>query len=181
MDSKKILMRWKKLIGVKPAGFPAAVGAGAIGLVICAVAVAMLIAARAPSSKASASNTQSRRTTAAQPASKARKNIALSTSPAVESAPTSAVEESTSVTLTGCLEQDAETFRLTDTIGTDAPKSRSWKSGFLKKGSATIEILDASNRLRLANYIGRRVSVTGTLVDRELQGHSLRRISDSCN
>jgi hypothetical protein len=175
-------MRWKTLIDVKKRpGFPAAVGAGAIGLVVCAVAVAMLIAARDPSSNPSAAKIQPRRTPAAQLASKARKTTALSTSPAVELAPRSPVEESTLVTVTGCLERDAETYRLTDTTGEDAPKSRSWKSGFLKKGSATVEILDASNRLRLANYVGRHVSVTGMLVDRELQGRSLRRISDSCN
>ena len=39
------------------------------------------------------------------------------------------------VTVTGCLERTDEGFRMKDTSGADAPKSRSWKSGFLKKGS----------------------------------------------
>src|SRR5262249_1778849 len=42
------------------------------------------------------------------------------------------------VTINGCLEMtvDQDQFRLTDTGGAGAPKARSWKSGFLKKGSA---------------------------------------------
>jgi hypothetical protein len=90
------------------------------------------------------------------------------------------VQESVPVTLTGCLVRDDETFRLKDTEGTDAPKSRSWKSGFLKKRSASIEILDAANRLRLATHVGERVTVTGALVEREMQARSLRRVAESC-
>jgi hypothetical protein len=84
------------------------------------------------------------------------------------------------VTITGCLERADETFRLKDTAGVDAPKSRSWKSGFLKKGSASIEVVDAANRLRLPDHVGRRVSVTGTLVDREMRVRSLQRVAASC-
>ena len=42
------------------------------------------------------------------------------------------------VTITGCLEvsTSGDTFRLTDTEGVDAPKSRSWRSGFFKKRGA---------------------------------------------
>jgi hypothetical protein len=64
--------------------------------------------------------------------------------------------------------------------GTDAPKARSWKSGFLKKGTARIEVMDASNRLKLADHVGERVSISGMLADRELQGRSLRRVASSC-
>ncbi len=90
------------------------------------------------------------------------------------------MQESSAVTITGCLERDDETFRLKDTAGTDVPKSRSWKSGFLKKGSASIEVVDAANRLDLPNHVGRRVSVSGTRVDREMQARSLRRVAASC-
>jgi hypothetical protein len=86
-----------------------------------------------------------------------------------------------SVTITGCLEGADETFRLTDTTGADAPKSRSWKSGFLRKGSASIDIVDAANRLKLRDHVGQRVTVTGTLVDREMQVRSLKRITASCS
>ena len=84
------------------------------------------------------------------------------------------------VTITGCLERDDETFRLEDTSGADAPRSRSWKSAFLKKGSAPVEVVDASKRVQLTNHVGQRVSVTGTLSDGEMQIRSLRRIAESC-
>jgi hypothetical protein len=89
--------------------------------------------------------------------------------------------ESAAVTITGCLERDDDTFRLRDTAGADAPKLRSWKSGFLKKGSASIEVVDAANRLKLANHIGQRVSVTGMLANREMQARSLQRVGASCD
>ena len=89
--------------------------------------------------------------------------------------------EPAGVTITGCLERDNDRFRLRDTTGGDAPKGRSWKSGFLKKGSASIQIVDAANRLKLANHIGQRVSVTGMLLDREMQARLLQRVGTPCD
>jgi hypothetical protein len=83
------------------------------------------------------------------------------------------------VTITGCVELDNDTFRLKDTEGADAPKSRSWKSGFIKKGQAKIELV-AVPGANLASQVGRRVSVTGTLDDREMQVRSVRRVAASC-
>ena len=97
-----------------------------------------------------------------------------------QSAPKAAAEQSP-VTVTGCLEMNNETFRLKNTTGTDAPKARSWKSGFLKKNPASIQIVDAANRVQLPNHVGQRVVVTGTIVDREMQVRSLRRVATSCN
>jgi hypothetical protein len=90
------------------------------------------------------------------------------------------VAQSAPVTITGCLERDDETFRLEDTSGADAPRSRSWKSAFLKKRAASVEVVDASSRLRLTNHVGQRVSVTGTMSDGEMQIRSLRRVAASC-
>ena len=98
-----------------------------------------------------------------------------------ESAPNTLVPAPAAVTITGCLERHDETFRLKDTTGVDAPKSRTWRSGFLKKGLASIEVLDAANKLKLTDHIGQRVSVTGVLVDREIQVRSLQRIATSCS
>jgi len=84
------------------------------------------------------------------------------------------------VTITGCLEREADSFRLKDTAGENAPKARSWKSGFLKKGSAAIHVVDTANRTKLPSHVGQRVSVTGTLVDREMQVRSLQRVAASC-
>lgn len=84
------------------------------------------------------------------------------------------------VTISGCLERDDETFRLKDTSGADAPRSRSWKSAFLKKGATPVEVVAASQRLKLTNHVGQRVTVTGTLSDGEMRIRSLRRIAASC-
>ena len=85
------------------------------------------------------------------------------------------------VTVTGCLEMNNDSFRLKNTSGTNAPKARSWKSGFLKKNPASIEVVDAANRVQLPTHVGQRVVVTGTIVDREMQVRSLRRVAISCN
>jgi hypothetical protein len=99
--------------------------------------------------------------------------------PAVET-PAKTSAKSTPVTITGCLELANDSFRLKDTSGVEAAKARSWKSGFLKKRPAPIEVVDAANRLQLPTHVGQRVSVTGLLVDREMQGRSLKRIAVSC-
>jgi hypothetical protein len=125
---------------------------------------------------------------AARPASNSTSTI----TPAPETAPAASLPSSTdstrdtskqfaAVTITGCLERDAETFRLKDTAGENAPKARSWKSAFLKKGSSSVEVTDAANRVKLPAHVGQRVSVTGTLVDREMQVRSLQRIAASCS
>ena len=84
------------------------------------------------------------------------------------------------VTIFGCLEHSNDTYRLTDTDGADAPKARSWKTGFLKKGSASVEVVDPGNRAHLSSQVGHRVGVTGTLSDRQLQVRAIRKISSSC-
>jgi hypothetical protein len=85
------------------------------------------------------------------------------------------------VTITGCLERADEAFRLKDTEGNEAPKARSWKSGFLKKGRTAVDVVDAGNRLNLSNHVGERVTVTGTLVDREIRVRTLQRVAASCS
>jgi len=85
------------------------------------------------------------------------------------------------VTLTGCLEQNHDGFRLKDTEGTDAPKSRNWKTGFLTKHAASVNVVDAKNRTKLGSHVGERVSVTGMLLDRDLDVRSLTRVANSCD
>jgi hypothetical protein len=104
---------------------------------------------------------------------------AASATASSSSAATPSAAKAAPVTITGCLEVDNDTFRLKDTAGADAPKSRSWKSGFMKKGQAKIELV-ASPGANLASQVGRRVSVTGTLDDREMQVRSVRRVAASC-
>ena len=89
----------------------------------------------------------------------------------------------TPVTITGCLEisTDEDAFRLTDTEGADAPKSRSWRSGFLKKRSAAVALVEPPDRLALKTHIGKRVAATGLLTSHELKLNSLRVVGPSCN
>ena len=116
-------------------------------------------------------------------------DVSMSKTPAVESVKAPAVESTAKadvqnvapVTITGCLELDEETFWLKDTSGVDAPKSRSWRSGFLKKRPSRIELVDATNTLKLPNYVGQRVAATGMLMNREMRARSLRLDAASCN
>jgi hypothetical protein len=98
----------------------------------------------------------------------------------IESEEKTATNE-TPVTITGCLERDQDSFRLKDTSGTDAPTKRSWKSAFLKRSTASVAVVDASQRLRLPSHVGERVTVRGTMVDREMHVRSLQRVSASCD
>ena len=82
-------------------------------------------------------------------------------------------------TITGCLEQQGDRFRLKDASGADAPTSRSWKFGFLKRGPDAIDLVDAG--AATANHVGTRVRVTGILEDHQLHVHSFSRVADSCN
>jgi hypothetical protein len=101
--------------------------------------------------------------------------------PPVEQPAADAAVELSAVTLAGCLEQDDESFVLKNTSGEEAPRKRSWKMGFLKKSSADVEVIDAAHRLPLMTHVGQRVSLTGTLVDRELQAHRLETIAADCD
>ncbi len=88
-------------------------------------------------------------------------------------------EESIATTIVGCLVQDDAMFQLKDTDGQHAPKSRSWKSGFIKKGSARVDLLGGNNRL--TSHVGYRISVSGTLTDREMQVRSVRATTERCD
>jgi hypothetical protein len=81
------------------------------------------------------------------------------------------IEETTPATIAGCLQRDDERFVLKDTSGADAPKSRSWKSGFLRKRSSSVEV---TGDTRLASYVGRRIETSGVLADGEMRVRSVR-------
>ena len=82
-------------------------------------------------------------------------------------------------TITGCLEQQGDRFRLKDANGADAPTSRNWKFGFLKRGRDPIDLVDAGTTT--ANHVGTRVRVTGILEDHRMHVRSLSRVADSCD
>ena len=54
----------------------------------------------------------------------------------------------------------------------DAPKSRSWKSGFLKKHSSSVEVVDANHALKLERFVGQRVAATGIVADRRMRART---------
>jgi hypothetical protein len=87
------------------------------------------------------------------------------------------------VTLTGCLEVtvDRDEFRLSDTDGVDAPKSRSWRTGFLKKRPTPVALVEPPDPHGLQIQVGKRVAATGQLIDRELKVSSVRVVSPSCD
>lgn len=86
------------------------------------------------------------------------------------------------VTITGCLEVSVsdDEYRLTDTEGVDAPKSRSWKTGFLKRRAAPVSLIEPSDRTALRKAVGRRVAATGTLNSHDLRLTGLR-VVGPCN
>lgn len=206
MRMKKVMRTKKSTRAKKPSRFTTftgTIGARTIFLVVIGImATAMLIAARQETQPAGSASfyIQPERTATTQPAARKPAStkglatepasaVALSADASAAIAPAVETEAKADlakpapapVTITGCLERSDDTFRLKDTAGEAAPKSRSWKSGFLKKGSAPIEVVDAAHRLKLPDHVGQRVSVTGKLVDREMQVRTLQRVSASCS
>ena len=158
----------------------------AIGIiVVCIGGTAMLIVARSAEPTSAASIVPEQPIVALGPISQTPvvKSQKASTS-AARPAPapsTGAVSGVELATIEGCLVADANQFQLKNTSGEDAPKGRSWKSGFLHRSSKTIDVSDQSHRLNLARHVGERVTITGLLDDRELQGTSLKRVAGSCS
>jgi len=158
----------------------------AIGIIfVCIVGTAMLIVARSSEPTSAASIVPEQATVAIAPIeetriAKAQRPSTIAAIPASAQL-TEAVPGAELATIEGCLVQDADQFQLKNTSGGDAPRGRSWKSGFLHKSAKTVDVLDQTHRLNLARHVGERVTITGILDDRELQGTSLKRVAESCN
>jgi hypothetical protein len=137
---------------------------------------------KAPAKTAASPKAPVAATVPTQNSSAATAMIPMTTPEAIEEPKAAATMEvaMATVTISGCLEHDGGTFRLKDTNGVSAPKARSWKSGFLKKGSAKIEVIDSGNRLKLHDHVGQRVSVSGMLEDREMHARSVQRVATFC-
>ena len=94
-----------------------------------------------------------------------------------------AAEKAKTVTLSGCVRNSGERnmFVLTKVDGADAPRARGWKTGYLLKRRSDVQVVSAVSAVRLRDHVGRRVSVTGTLEqkDRTLRARSVRVLS-SC-
>ena len=91
------------------------------------------------------------------------------------------VQQPQVITISGCLEERGDAFRLKDTAGADAPKSRSWKTLGMTKHQSSLTLVDTTKKLKLGSHVGERVSVTGTLTDREMQLKSMKPLSTNCD
>ncbi len=160
---------------------------------VCVIVAAVVMAVRdgsepvevaaADAKVAAASSSAAQPNAPASPKVKTPAKTAVDASAAAPSAsavPGSSSALSATVTVAGCLERSDKGFRLKNTSGADAPKSRSWKTGFFTKRSASIDLSDQRGSAYLAEHLGERVSVTGALIDREIIVHSLRSVSASC-
>jgi hypothetical protein len=171
----------KKLFGMKhfTVKRPMAIGV----IIVCIVGTAMLIVARSSEPTRAASFVPEQPIVALAPIQQT--TVAKAQPSTISAKPTSArtagaVAGTELATIDGCLIHDDGQFRLKNTAGEDAPRGRSWKSGFLHRSSKTIDVLDDSRRLNLARHLGERVTITGVLDDRELQGTALKRVAESC-
>jgi hypothetical protein len=70
---------------------------------------------------------------------------------------------------------------LSDTEGAAAPKSRGWRSGFLKKRPAPVELIEPQDIMMLRKLVGRRVTATGILADRQLRVSSISPAGAPCD
>jgi hypothetical protein len=177
----------------KPTEFTGMVAAGAIVLVVLGgVAAAMLTPRDAgPGSYTAGAQVREASVADATAATKPAESTPAHAKPAVAAPHTASpkpAEEPKAetgsgqlVTIAGCLEHYSAGFRLTDATGDVVPASRSWRTGFMKKRAAKIDVIDPSNPVRLANHVDERVSVTGALMEqRRMEVRSLRRISPTC-
>ena len=85
-----------------------------------------------------------------------------------------------SITVTGCLERDDAAFKLTDTGGKEAPKVRSWRTGFITKRNSDLEVVEGSKKLKLRDHVGHRVAMSGNVSEREFKVLSVRHLAASC-
>ena len=154
----------------------------AIGIIfVCIVGTAMLIVARSSEPTSAASIVPEEAIVAIAPIHQtAPKPFPIAAKPA-SAQMAGAIAGADLAQIEGCLVRDDDQFQLKNTSGEDAPKGRSWKSGFLHRSAKAVDVRDQSHRLNLARHVGERVTITGLLDDRELQGTSLKRVAESCN
>jgi hypothetical protein len=186
MPLKKAMRTKAKTVrgGKRRVGLTSAIGPKATtAVVVCVMAGGIILGAhqRSVSAKAKAAAAAADVAPEMSPVAPEKPMVAKTHTAGAPETPVAVTGKAPMATLAGCLEKSGDSFHLKDTSGADAPKARSWKSGFLKKGAATVTVVDSGDSLGLSNRIGQRVSVTGTLTDRELQARSIRRISSTCN
>jgi len=184
MQMKKLVSRAKKILRAKRSRrtqLTLLSVATVLATLVVVTSVSTISSLRAAAQAASAERTAESKKARAELAAPAANFAAASSSRAAAGATGSEASAAEPITLTGCLEPHHDGFQLKDASGDAAPRSRSWKSGFLKKGAPALDVVDAMNRLKLKDHVGQRVSVTGVLVDREIQARSLKGVGTCGN
>jgi hypothetical protein len=97
----------------------------------------------------------------AAPAKAAPAKAAPAKAAAAKVAVAPAPPDPNSVTMIGCLESDGVNYRLADVQGNQAPKGRSWKTGFVTKKAKPIDLVGVSSTLNLKDHVGQKLSVVG--------------------
>jgi hypothetical protein len=182
------------VVNVRPAVLPAATTTPVASAIVASSATSgpskKALAPKPEKSRTAQSTTSAARLTTAKPIASISLKDAETKLPAAEPiAPLAPAATSTSivanapVTITGCLEMsvDRDEYRLTDTDGAAAPKSRSWRTGFLKKRSAPIALIAPSDAMALQTHVGHRVSATGVLTSHDLKVSTFRVVGPACN
>ena len=86
------------------------------------------------------------------------------------------------VTVTGCLRADGNQYKLTSLQGENLPKSRSWKSGYLKKSSKEYQVVSTASNVKLKDHVNHQVTVTGSADgSSQLKARSLKHVAPSCS
>ena len=86
------------------------------------------------------------------------------------------------VTVSGCLEADGSKYVLTDMPGNQAPKGRSWKTGFITKKSKDVEVTGTSSTVKLRDHVGHRISMVGVKDgDTHFKARSVKQLAGTCS
>jgi hypothetical protein len=102
-------------------------------------------------------------------------------STAKPAATTSAKAATPGSSLTGCLENDGDHFKLTNLPEGQAPKARNWKTAYVTKSTKDIEVTGATS-LKLKDHVGHKVTITGTRDgDTHVKATSVKMVAKSCS
>lgn len=83
--------------------------------------------------------------------------------------------------LTGCLQNDGDHFKLTDLPDGQAPKARNWKTAYVTKSNKAVEVTGATS-LKLKDHIGHKVTIIGTRDgDARVKATSLKMVASRCS
>jgi hypothetical protein len=84
------------------------------------------------------------------------------------------------VSMTGCLRVDGSSYVLSGLKGDQAPRARSWKTGYIIKTTKDV-VLSPAAGMKLQDHVGRQVTVVGVVDGAHMTARTIRRIATSCS